>query len=162
MVNARSASAPAGFKVTSKADIAKNQAEEEEKLKQSNPQLALWKSIKTELTGANAQAYFNEHMQGTQLPKFSGKLVSASPETRPKQLVLAVEDGTTPDATLNLDAPLAGTMEPGGVITFEGTATSYTANPYMVTFNVEKAKVGGWKGVGAAAPARAPVHHKKK
>lgn len=160
-----SAVPPADFKVTSKVDLAKAKIEQEEKLRQENPQLALWKSIKTELTGANAQAYFNEHMKDTLLPKFSGKLISATPENRPKQLVLSVEDGTTPDATLNLDAPLVGKMDPGAEIGFEGTATGYTASPYMVTFDVEKAKLTGWKGAPPPKPAatkKAPVHRKKK
>jgi len=151
---------PPDFKVVSKTDLAAAQAEKENELMKQNPQLALWKQIKTELTGANAQSYFNEHMKDTVLPKFTGKLVSATPENRPKELVVAVEDGTTPDATLKLDAPLVGKMDPGAPITFEGTATSYTPSPYMVTFDVEKAKITGWKGV--APPAKKAVTHRKK
>jgi tetratricopeptide (TPR) repeat protein len=157
-----SALPPPDFKVVSKADIASKQAEDDQKLAAANPSLAIWKSIKAELTGPNAQTYFNEKMKGTLLPKFTGKLVSMSPETRPKELVLAVEDGKTPDATLKLDAPLAGKMESGADISFEGTPTSFTANPYMVTLEVEKSKITGWKGAPAPAPAKKTVHRKKR
>jgi hypothetical protein len=155
---------PADFKIVSKADVANAKAEEEAKLLASNPQLALWKNLKAELTGANADAYFNEHMKGTKLPKLTGKLVSATPEARPKQLVLAIEDGTTPDATLNFDAPLAGKMDPGATLTFEGSATAYAASPYMVTFDVDKADLQGWKGAPTAPahPAAKKAAPKKK
>jgi hypothetical protein len=153
---------PADFKVVSKADLAQQAADAEQKLAAANPSLAIWKSIKTELTGPNAQTYFNEHMKETLMPKFTGKLISMSPETKPKELVLAIEDGTTPDVTLKVDTPLAGKMDPGGDISFEGTPTSFTASPYMVTFDVEKAKVTGWKGVAPPPPAKhRPATHKK-
>ena len=97
--------------------------------------------------------------------EFKGKLIEARPETNPKELVIAVEDGMTPDATLVLDAPLRGKMDPGADIGFnKGVAQKYQASPYMVTFNVEKANITGWKGAPApAAPKakpRAPVHKK--
>jgi hypothetical protein len=102
-------------------------------------------------------------MKGAALPggvngvaEFKGTLVEAKPAVRPKELVLAVADKNTPDVTLKLDAPLAGKMEPGAEIGFQGVASGYTASPFMVTFDVEKSKITGWKGA-PAAPAR-PVH----
>ena len=85
---------------------------------------------------------------------FKGKLISAKPALRPKELVLSVGDGTTPDATLVLDAPLPGKAEPGVEIEFAGVPTSFTKEPYKVTFEVEKKKVAGWPGKEAA-----PVRH---
>lgn len=157
---------PDGYKIPSKLDIAKGQLEKEEEFKKANPALALWKSIKEALTGAEAQTYFNEHMKEAELPlEFKGKLIEAKPETNPKELVVSVDDGMTPDATLILDAPLRGKMEPGSDIGFvKGVAQKYQTNPYMVTFNVEKANITGWKGAPAPAPAkpkRAPVRKKK-
>jgi len=139
---------PADFKVVSKGELVAKAAEEENKLAAANPSLAIWKNVKAELTGANADSYFNEKMKGTLFPKMTGKLVSMSPETKPKELVLAIEDssGQTADATLKMDASLPGKMDPGSPITFEGTPESYAANPYMVTFSVEKASLSGWKG----------------
>ena len=156
---------PADFKILSKVDIANKKLKEEEEFNKNNPQLALWRSIKTELTGAGGAAYFDSNMKGALLPggaqgltKFTGKLIEQRPAGRlTKELVLAVENGTTPDVTLKLDAAVAGKMEPGAEIGFEGVASGYTASPFMVTFDVEKAKLTGWKGV---APAAAPTTKK--
>jgi hypothetical protein len=53
-------------------------------------------------------------------------------------------------------------MEPGAEIGFQGIATAYTASPYMVTFDVEKAKITGWKAAAPAPPhrpaGRRPAH----
>jgi tetratricopeptide (TPR) repeat protein len=163
---------PANFKVPSKVDIERTKLEEEQKAAAANPMLALWKNIKAELTGPNGAQYFETSMKGAALPggangvqKFTGKLVDSKPDSRPKELVLAIEDGKTPDVTLKLDTPLAGKMEPGAEIGFEGVATSYTATPFMVTFDVEKSKITGWKGAPAPAPRKAaprrPVSRKK-
>jgi tetratricopeptide (TPR) repeat protein len=152
---------PADFKVVSKADLAAKQVEEENKIAAANPSLAIWKNVKTELTGAGGEAYFNDKMKGTLFPKMTGKLVSMSPETRPKELQVAIEDSTgqTADATLKMDAALAGKMDPGSPISFEGTPESFAANPFMVTFTVEKANLTGWKGTN---PPPAKKHTTKK
>ena len=71
-----------------------------------------------------------------------------------------MEDGTTPDAILNLKDPLPGKMDPGGELRFKGVPKSYTASPFGVTFEVEKGKLSGWKGV--AAPPRAKPKAQKK
>lgn len=157
---------PQGFKIPSRADIMKGQLEKEEELKRSNPSLALWKSIREALTGTEAQSYFNEHMKETEIPmEFRGKLIEARPETNPKELVVAVEDGMTPDATIVLSAPLRGKMEAGTELGFKNAiATSYQANPYTVTFTAEPANISGWKGAPAPPPAkakRAPARKKK-
>jgi hypothetical protein len=155
---------PSDFEILSKAKIAAAAAAaaaaKEEEFKKNNPMLALWQSIKTELTGANGASYFDSSMKGAGLPggvngvtEFKGKLIEAKPEIRPKVLVLAIEDGKTPDVTLKLDAPLAGKMEPGADIGFQGVASAYSASPFNVTFDVEKAKITGWKGA-PAAPAK--------
>ncbi len=70
---------------------------------------------------------------------------------KPKTVVLALEDGTTPDATLKFEMPLAGKVEPGTELSFEGVPASYTASPYMVVFNVDPDKLHGWTGKNAPA-----------
>jgi len=69
-----------------------------------------------------------------------------TPAVRPKELVLAIENSEVPDATLKLDSALPGKMEPGAELEFEGVAVSYTKDPFMVTFEVEKNKLAGWTG----------------
>ena len=147
---------PAGFAIRSKSEIDKERIEAEEAAARANPMLALWKSIKKELQSDGGQAYFDNSMKGAALPggvnnvaRFKGKLVSTSPQVRPKELVLAMEDSSKPDVTLKLDSALPGKMEPGGDIEFEGVADSFTKDPFMVTLTVEKSKIDGWTGKNA-------------
>jgi hypothetical protein len=158
---------PDGFEILSKAKIAQQKAEadvkKEEEFRKNNPMLALWQSIKTALSGADGATYFDSSMKGAALPggvngitEFKGKLIEAKPAIRPKELVLSIEDGKTPDVTLKLDVPLPGKMDPGADIGFQGVASAYTVAPFNVTFAVEKAKITGWKGA-PAPPARRPV-----
>ena len=144
---------PPGFTIKSASDIQREKIEAEEAAAKANPMLALWKSIKKELQGDNGPAYFDANMKGAELPggvngvtQFKGKLISMSPSIRPKELVLAIEDPTKPDVTLKLESPLPGKMEPGGEIAFSGVADSFSKDPFMVTFTVEKSKVEGWTG----------------
>ncbi len=122
-----------------------------------NPELTLWKNIKAELTGANGATYFESSMKGALLPTLKGKVVSMTPALKPKTVVMSLEDGTTPDATLKFETPLAGKVDVGTELSFEGVPDSYTTSPFMVTFAVEKDKLHGWTGKNAPA---APVHRK--
>jgi tetratricopeptide (TPR) repeat protein len=161
-----SATPPPGFTIESASSIAgkKQQAEEEEAKK--NPALTMWKNLKDTLTGADGANYFNTGMKDTMLPvELTGKLISAEPAVKPKTLVLSILDGTTPDATLKFDTPLPGKVEPGATLSFKGIAESYTANPFMVTFKVDKENLKGWTGKAEAPvrkpPARRPAARKK-
>jgi hypothetical protein len=134
-------------------------AEKEEQARKENPSLALWTTLKQALTAADGEQYFTNNMKGAEVPggaggvqAFKGKLISAKPALRPKELVLSVGDGTTPDATLVLDAPLPGKADPGVMIEFSGVPSAFTKDPYNVTFDVEKKKVAGWPGKEAPAP----------
>ncbi len=154
--------APA-FTIASKADMEKQRIQAEEAAAKANPMLALWRSIKMELTGGEGPAYFENNMKDAELPggvngvaRLKGKLVSATPDVRPKELTLAIENPGVPDVTLKLDSPLTGRMEPGGEIEFDGVAKSYTKDPFMVTFEVEKSKVGGWTGKNDSKKSAAP------
>lgn len=157
----------ADWKIQSKVDIEKAKIEDQQKADAANPQLALWKSIKAALMGADGASYFEANMKGAALPggangvqKFVGKLVEAKPEIKPKQLILSMEDGTTPDVILNFDVPLAGKMDPGGEVSFAGVASSYSPNPFRVTFDVEKGNLTGWKGAPAPAVKKAPARRR--
>jgi tetratricopeptide (TPR) repeat protein len=145
---------PAGFIIKSADDFEKEKLQKQQELAKSNPSLALWLNVRTALTGPDGATYFSANMKGAQTPAFTGKLISATPETKPKTLVLAIADGTTADVTVNLDSPLPGKAEPDTTITFQGIPDSYTASPFMVTFNAEKASIKGWTG-----KTEAPVRH---
>jgi hypothetical protein len=154
---------PAGLKIESVVDIAKKKADEEDAAAKANPMMALWRSIKTELTGDNGPAYYESSVKDAGLPgnvvpgvtKFKGKLISTTPETRPKELKVAVENPEVADVTLKLEEPLPGKMDAGGEIEFSGTVKAYTKEPFMLTFEVEKEDINGWTGKGPAGPGRA-------
>jgi hypothetical protein len=108
-------------------------------------------------------------MKGAALPggaggvsKFKGKLISHTPAKNPKELVLGIDDAGTADVTLKVDEALLGAAQPGTEIEFEGVATSYTKDPLVVTFEVEKAQLSGWPmPAKKAAPARKGTRRKK-
>jgi hypothetical protein len=144
---------PAGFSIESKVDIDKKKYDAEERFARENPSVGLWKRIRQELQGAGGDAYFEQSMKGAAMPgnvngvaKFKGRLVAMTPSVRPKELVLAIENPEKADVTLHLDGALAGKMEPGAEIEFEGVAESFLKDPFMVTFSVEKTKLEGWAG----------------
>jgi len=93
------------------------------------------------------------------LPEFTGKVVSMTPALKPTTVVVAIENGTSGDATLKFGTPLPGKVAPGTTLKFQGVPASYTGNPFMVTFAVEKSKLTGWTGTNPA-PARKAVHHR--
>jgi tetratricopeptide (TPR) repeat protein len=145
--------APAGFTIKSVTDISKEQMAKEQEELTKDPARALWKNLKGELTGANGPQYFESSMKGAGLPELKGKVVSSTS----KEVVLAMSDDATPEATLKLTEGAVGKVEPGTVLTFAGAQpTSYTASPFMVTMEIERKQIKGLSA--AAAPARKPVH----
>src|SRR5260370_38085745 len=88
---------PAGFKIKDKNELA---AESQTKLAADNPQLALWKNIKDQLTAANGEQYFTDQLKGTAPPKMKGKLISAKPAVNPKELGLNLGGPNHPEGTL--------------------------------------------------------------
>lgn len=146
----------ADFKLASVTDIAEAKEKAEEEFAKNNPGLAMWQTIKTGLTGDNPDAFFESTVKGTELPggangvaKFKGKIISMTPATRPKEIVLAVEKPDVPDVTLKFETPLPGKMEPGEELSFDGVASAYTKDPYMLTLDTDKDKIEGWTGKNA-------------
>ena len=150
----------AGFKILDKNEIA---AANQAKFAADNPQLALWKNIKDQLTAANGEQYFNDQLKGTAPPKLKGKLVSTTPAIRPKQLVLDLDGGDTPEVTLKLETPMPGKADKGTEIQFQGVPSAFTKDPFMLTFDVDsKDKIQGWPKQAAAPPAKKRVVPRKK
>jgi len=162
---------PGDLSIKSTVDIAKEEEEKRQKFAGENPMLAFWGEIKEALTSADASVSdkYWEAMKGAGLPpkekvptgKFKGKLISATPETRPKELTLAVEKPDVADVKLVLEEPLPGKMDPGGDISFFGSAEELSKSPYMITFKIADPKedIEGWTGKG---PAGAPRTGTKK
>jgi hypothetical protein len=160
---------PAGFSIESAQQIAAKKAEQQEEFIKAHPDLGLWQTaIKEPLLKDGGDAYFEMNVKGALLPggangvqKFKGKIVSMTPETKPKQIVLAVEQPNVPDATLELSEALPGKMEPGEELQFEGVAKSYTRQPFMLVFDVDPKQIEGWTGKNPA-PARGRSKAKAK
>ena len=148
-----SADPGADFKLMSVTDIAEAKEKAAEDFAKSNPAMAMWQTIKTGLTGDNPDAFFDGSVKDAELPggaegvqKFKGTIISMTPATRPKEIVLAVEKPGVADVTLKFDEPLPGKMEAGEEISFEGQAKAYTKDPYMLTLETSKDKIEGWTG----------------
>jgi tetratricopeptide (TPR) repeat protein len=150
---------PAGFTIKNANEIAQASAASEEEYNKSHPSEALWAGIKMALTAPDGANYFMM-LKGAEVPTLKGKVIKLEPAVRPKTILLAMEDKsnntTTADATLKFDMPLPGKVEEGTELSFEGTADSYTASPFMVVFTLEKEKLHGWTGKNEAAPVHRP------
>jgi len=151
---------PDGYVIKSNVDVAKEKNAAEEADRAANPMLAAWKDTKGILTGDGGQAKFDSDIKDSELPKFTGKIVSMTPALRPKTVVVAVEKDGVADCTLTFTAALPGKMETGESLTFTGVAKSFTKDPYMLTLEVDKDKLEGWTGKNA--PVRPPAKTTKK
>ena len=151
---------PAGFSIKNANELAQASAANEEEYNKSHPSEALWANLKMALTAADGANYFSM-MKGSEVPTLKGRVIKLEPATKPKTILLAMEDKsnntTTADATLKFEMPLAGKVDEGTELTFEGVADSYTASPFMIVFNVEPEKLHGWTGKDAAPARRRPA-----
>ncbi len=146
---------PEGFTIKSKSDLAVDKAKEQAAADAANPIFAFWRDLVKEPILKDGDAYFG-NMKGALLPgdpgkqkgfeKFKAKLISMTPANKPKSLVLALEKPDVADVTLTFEEPLAGNMEPGAMLEFEGVPDSYTKDPFMVTFLVTPEQLTGWTG----------------
>jgi len=147
--------APDSFHIDSTVDIAKKQQEADEAAAKANPAMAMWRTLKTGLTGDNS-AQFADNAKDSAFPgkdpttqadlKWKAKIVKLTPPIRPKTLVVSVENPEG-DVTLTVtDGPLPGKMEAGEEIQFDGTFKSFNKDPYMVTIELTKDQIVGWTG----------------
>ncbi len=151
----------AEFKIESKDEILIKQ---EEELKKTNPVLALWISIKRELSGPNSAAYFDNTLKnaaipggvevgGTKVEKLKGKVIALKPATNPKEIVVGLSSSEMSEVTLRFETPLRGKVDPGTELEFSGAPIEFTPEPFNLVFDVEAKDLVGWP-VQAAAPAK--------
>ena len=152
---------PADFTIKTANDIALEGAKNEEDYNKAHPQEATWKNLKMALSAPDGLMYFDMGMKGAMLPTLKGKVVELIPAVKPKAIKVALEDGksdgTTADATLKFEMPLAGKVDVGTELTFEGVGETFTQSPFMLTMTVDKENLHGWTGKNEAAP----VHRKR-
>ena len=110
------------------------------------------------LSAPDGPMYFDMGMKGAMLPTLKGKVVKLEPAVKPKTILVALEDGksdgTTADATLKFEMPLAGKVDEGAELTFEGVGETFTQNPFMIVMMVDKDSLHGWTGKNEPAPVR--------
>lgn len=162
---AKASPIPEGIKIESQDEILQKQ---EEELKKTNPQLALWLTIKRELTKAEGAAYFQGSLKDSQIPggaevggtkveKLKGKLVSCDKPKLAKKLVVGVSSAEMSEITLALPAAIAACPEKGTELEFSGQVIEFTAEPFNVTFDVETKDVTGLPVAAPAKKAAAPA-----
>jgi tetratricopeptide (TPR) repeat protein len=156
------ANPPAGFTIKNANELAQASAADEDKWNSEHPVEARWKTLKMALSAPDGPMYFDMGMKGAELPTLKGKVVKMEPAVKPKTILVALEDGksdgTTADATLKFEMPLAGKVDVGTELTFEGVGESFTQSPFMLVLVVDKDKLHGWTGKNEPA---APVHHRR-
>ena len=140
--------------------------EQEEELKKTNPQLALWIAVKKALIDTGGEEYFKTSVKDAAVPPMKGKVLSMKPPTKPKEIVVAVADATTPEITIIIadGGTLPGSAEPGTEIEFEAVAKAFTKEPFMMTVEVESNKIKGWPTpipAATGAPKKAAPAAKK-
>ncbi|MGC2660593.1 MAG: hypothetical protein WA324_21770 [Bryobacteraceae bacterium] len=140
-----SAVPPAGFTPPpSAADLANKDAQAMTDRMNADPSFKLWETIKTNLAAPDGQTFFNNTVQGAEIPgtavpgvtSFKGTVISVDPPDKPTTITLGVEDPKTPDATLQFSEAInpVDPIKPGDQLTFSGVAESFTPSPYMLTF----------------------------
>ncbi len=152
---------PADFAIKSKLQVIQ---EQEEEMRKNDPQKFLWVGLKKGLSDASTgQGYFDNTLKGSALPKLKGKVVSATPEARPKEIQVAIL-GEDVEIKLILDAAHPAKIEPGTELEFEGgVAKEFAGDPFLLTLDQEKEKIVGLPEPPKRAPAKkAPARRKKK
>ncbi len=106
-----------------------------------------WRDVvKGRRTGPDAEALFERSYKDALLPGavmpgqgMRGIVISATPPASPTELVLAMSDESTPEATLRFirGQSLGRPAPPGTKVEFEGVAKEFTRSPFMVIFEVE-------------------------
>jgi hypothetical protein len=153
---------PADFKIRTATKIAESRRLEFEK---DNPQLALWMKIKGALSDTNGEQYFDDELKNSAVPQLKGTLMAATPECRPKELLVAVP---LPDAQqspqieirLKLDKPLAGKPDLKTEFQWEGVPSAFSREPFLLTMDVETGKILGLTTTPCTAPLKNAVRKK--
>lgn len=158
---------PPDFKIESVTDIAKKQEGDAAAFAAANPDIALWRQIRTTLTAADGDTYFGQIKdsavppEGGSFTMFRAKVIS---QPSPNQ-ILANVDNLAGDAILKFETPLKGTIDAGTAFKFKGVIDSYQKDPYTLTFTADKDDVDGLPAsLFATAPPkkpRAPVKKKQ-
>jgi hypothetical protein len=153
---------PPDFEIESATKIAEAKRQEFEK---DNPQLALWMKIKGALSDTNGEQYFAGELKDSAVPLLKGTLMEATPECRPKELLVAVplpdaQQSPQVEIRLKLDKALAGKPDLKTEFQWEGVPSAFSREPFLLTMDVEIGKIQGLKTTPCAAPTKNGVRKK--
>ncbi len=115
-------------------------------LESKYPEYALWLRVKAALSAPDGDQYFATQLKDSAVPKFTGVLVAAKPECRPKELQISIrgpESSAPTEIVLKLEKALTGKPAMEKEIGFEGVAAAFTQNPFQLTLTTEAAKLSG-------------------
>jgi hypothetical protein len=113
------------------------------KIKEENPRLYMWITLKEGLTGPGGAEYWTGSLKGAGMPPFKGKVVSSNPPLKPKEIIVGISSADLSEVKLILEQPV-GKVEPGTEIEFDGAVpTDFTNDPFLVTATIENSKVSG-------------------
>jgi hypothetical protein len=136
---------PEGWTIQSVTEISQAQIAAEEKFNKEHPEIVLWRVLRDKLTAAGAEAYFEMELKNIELPQLKAKILG---QTTPKELAVLVDylsparPPVSADATIKLDAPWKGKLEPGTLISIKGAVgESFKKEPFGVTMRVERGGV---------------------
>lgn len=131
-------------------------AKQEAEMQKNDPQKYLWLQVKKALIAEDGSgATYFETIKGSGFPKLKGKLVSALPANKPKEITVAIMDDTTPEIKLVVDSAFGGAPPAGTVLEFEtAVPTAFSADPFLVTADIEQGQITGWPAELMGAPAK--------
>lgn len=110
------------------------QFEAEQKSRDENPLLWVFKDLRTALTGASGSTTWGR-LNGALTPKMRLYVVSATPPERPATINLSSEPGGSVEVVLNLENRRRTGLRSGTMLTIEGVATGLTRSPFRLTIN---------------------------
>jgi hypothetical protein len=153
MLALRSPLPPPGFTVKSAAEIA---IEKQMKFESTHPEIALWIKIRNALA---TDGYFDSELKDVTVTGLAGVLVEARPACRPSELLIAVRSPDSaqlpaPEIRLKLSRPLQGKAELSLELRWEGVATAFTKKPFLLTMEVDPAKLQGISTTPCAPPVK--------
>jgi hypothetical protein len=142
---AKSPLPPDGWTIQSVTEISQAQIAAEQKFNKEHPELVLWRVLRDNLTAAGAEAYFETELKNIELPALKGKVLG---QTGPKELTVLMDylapaqPPALADATIKLDGPWKGKIEPGTVISINGAvAESFTKDPFTITMRADRKSI---------------------
>ena len=103
---------------------------------QRDDESVVWRILKRELRKPSGPDYFSHSLIGTKIPAVIGTVINSSPPGHPDTLIVSLSADDIPEATLKLDHELKHDVPTGQIVMFEGVATAFTQNPFMLVFQV--------------------------